>query len=93
MPFAGCNEVARRNRHTPKPGDGSEDVMQWYLKNRGSTDQSIDNDVARSCTSKQQYKDEADARAHALMNGMGNVLFSYECRYCQFWHLTRRPNR
>jgi len=26
------------------------------------------------------------------MNGMGDVLFSYECRYCGFWHLTRRPN-
>jgi hypothetical protein len=26
------------------------------------------------------------------MNGMGDVLFSYECRYCNFWHLTRRPN-
>jgi len=49
--------------------------MQWYLKDRGATDALIDSDIARSCTSKQQYADEADARAHALMNGMGDVLF------------------
>jgi len=65
--------------------------MAWYLKDRARTDAWIDVDVARSCTSKQQYASEADAHAHALMNGMGSVLFSYECRYCGFWHLTRRP--
>ena len=30
----------------------------------------------------------ADA-AVAAMNGM--KLFTYHCRYCDFWHLTRRP--
>jgi hypothetical protein len=83
--------MARRSRHVPKRGTADEDVMQWYLKDRGATDALIDSDIARSCTSKQQYADEADARAHALMNGMGDVLFSYPCRYCGFWHLTRRP--
>jgi hypothetical protein len=83
--------MSRRNRPKPK-GRGPDDLMEWYIKNRQPTDAWIDTDVARSCTSKQQYADEADARAHALMNGMGDVLFSYECRYCGFWHLTRRPN-
>lgn len=64
--------------------------MAWYVKNRQTADDWIDRDVSRSCTSKQQYTSEADAHAHALMNGMGDVLFSYECRYCGFWHLTRR---
>ncbi|BDE08005.1 hypothetical protein WPS_32810 [Vulcanimicrobium alpinum] len=84
--------MSRRSRHVPpKSGNAAEDLMQWYLKDRASADTWIDTDVARSCTSKQQYADEMDARAHALMNGMGDVLFSYECRYCGFWHLTRRP--
>jgi hypothetical protein len=83
--------MARRNRHAPKRTPTGDDPMQWYLKDRAATDAWIDADIARSCTSKQQYSDEADARAHALMNGMGRVLFSYECRYCGFWHLTRRP--
>ncbi len=85
--------MGRRNRHAPKrSSDASEDLMQWFLKDRAAADSWIDTDVERSCTSKQQYSSEADAHAHALMNGMGDVLFSYECRYCGFWHLTRRPN-
>lgn len=69
----------------------SDDLMKWYVANRREADAAIDRDVERSCSSKQQYASEADARAHALMNGMGDVLFTYECRYCGFWHLTRRP--
>lgn len=83
--------MPRRSRHAPKRGTSGDDLMQWYLKDRATTDAWIDTDVARSCTSKQQYAGQDDARAHALMNGMGDVLFSYECRYCGFWHLTRRP--
>jgi hypothetical protein len=83
--------MSRRSRHTPKRDGNGDDLMTWYLKDRAATDARIDADVARSCTSKQQYANEADAHAHALMNGMGSVLFSYECRYCGFWHLTRRP--
>ncbi len=82
-----------RRRSGPPRKDGEPDgLMEWFIKNRQQTDAEIDRDVARSCTSKQQYADEMDAKAHALMNGMGDVLFSYECRYCGFWHLTRRPN-
>jgi hypothetical protein len=66
----------------PDPKAGADALMEWYVKQR----------LERSCTAKQQYKDEEDAHVHALMNGMGDVLFSYECRYCGFWHLTRRPN-
>jgi hypothetical protein len=83
--------MPRRSRPPRKDGE-PDGLMEWYLKNRQLTDAEIDRDVARSCTSKQQYADEMDAKAHALMNGMGDVLFSYECRYCGFWHLTRRPN-
>ena len=80
--------MARRNRHTPKAGT-DESLMGWYVKDRMRPDPAVDADVHRSCERKQQYADEADARAHALMNGM--KLSSYECRYCGFWHLTRRP--
>ncbi|MGD0052055.1 MAG: hypothetical protein ABSD03_09625 [Vulcanimicrobiaceae bacterium] len=83
--------MGRRYRPQKPRGGGPDDPMAWYLKDRARTDAWIDADVARSCTSKQQYTSEADAHSHALMNGMGSVLFSYECRYCGFWHLTRRP--
>jgi len=76
----------------PDPKAGADALMDWYVKQRMEPDPRIDHDVERSCSSKQQYKDEEDAHVHALMNGMGDVLFSYECRYCGFWHLTRRPN-
>lgn len=82
--------MARRNQSRKKPGEG-ESLMEWFVKDRMQPDPRIDADVERSCTSKQQYSSDADAHAHALMNGMGDVLFSYECRYCGFWHLTRRP--
>lgn len=82
--------MPRRNR-PPKRG-GTEPLMQWYARERMQPDPRIDADVQRSCTSKQQYASADDAHAHALMNGMGDVLFEYECRYCTFWHLTRRPN-
>ncbi len=82
--------MARRNQPPKKSGE-SESLMQWFVKERMQPDPRVDADVERSCTSKQQYADEMDAHAHALMNGMGDVLFSYECRYCGFWHLTRRP--
>ncbi len=66
--------------------------MAFYLRNRATTDSAIDADIARSCTSKQQYAGEAQARAIATMQGMSGSLFTYHCRYCDFWHLTRRPN-
>jgi hypothetical protein len=66
-----------------------DEMMKRYLRDRASTDASIDRDIERSCTSKQPYKSEAEARAVMAMNGM--KLFVYHCRYCDFWHLTRRP--
>ena len=66
--------------------------MDFYIRNRSNVDASIDTDVARSCTSKQQYASEGQARAIATMQGMSGSLFTYHCRYCEFWHLTRRPN-
>ncbi len=49
-----------------------------------------DRDVARSCSSKDGYRTEEEARAHAAMNGMSGTLFTYRCTYCDWWHLTRR---
>jgi hypothetical protein len=75
-----------------KPGRGgpaADDMMAYYLRNRATTDASIDRDIARSCTSKQPYASEGEARAIMAMNGM--KLFTYHCRYCDCWHLTRRP--
>jgi hypothetical protein len=64
--------------------------MKWWLANRGSIDDATDRDVERSCTSKDGYRSEDEARAHAAMNGMSGVLHTYHCRYCDAWHLTRR---
>jgi hypothetical protein len=83
--------MPRRTGSRSKSG-GAESLMEWFVKDRMKPDPRVDADVERSCTSKAQYSSEADAHAHALMNGMGDVLFEYECRYCSFWHLTRRPN-
>jgi hypothetical protein len=49
-----------------------------------------DRDLARSCGTKDGYRSDAEARAHAAMNGMSGVLFTYRCSYCEQWHLTRR---
>ena len=68
------------------------DAMQWWLANRGSIDDATDRDVERSCERKDQYRSEGEARAHAAMNGMADVLHTYRCRYCDNWHLTRRPS-
>jgi hypothetical protein len=67
----------------------TESLMDFYVRTRTAADPSIERDVERSCTSKQPYASEAEARAVAAMNGM--KLFTYHCRYCDFWHLTRRP--
>jgi hypothetical protein len=69
--------------------DAADAMMQYYLRNRANVDASIDRDIERSCTSKQPYASEGEARAVAAMNGM--KLFTYHCRYCDCWHLTRRP--
>jgi hypothetical protein len=66
-----------------------ESLMDFFVRTRSAADLAIDADVARSCTSKQPYASEGEARAVAAMNGM--KLFTYHCRYCDFWHLTRRP--
>jgi len=63
--------------------------MDFYVRTRSTADPSIERDVERSCTSKQPYASEGEARAVAAMSGM--KLFTYHCRYCDFWHLTRRP--
>jgi hypothetical protein len=66
--------------------------MKWWLESRAGVDDAVDRDVERSCGSKDGYRSEDEARAHAAMNGMSGVLFTYRCRYCDQWHLTRRPN-
>jgi hypothetical protein len=66
--------------------------MKWWLANRAGIDDAVDKDVERSCARKDGYRSEQEARAHAAMNGLADVLYTYHCRYCDFWHLTRRPN-
>jgi hypothetical protein len=82
---------SRSSRRRPGPGSSDEDFQLWLARNRAEQDAAIDRDVARSCTSKDAYESEEHARAVAAMNGMADVLFTYECRYCRNWHLTRRP--
>jgi hypothetical protein len=68
------------------------DPLKWWLKIREGVDDATDRDLERSCTSKDGYRSEDEARAHAAMNGMSGVLYTYHCRYCDMWHLTRRPS-
>jgi hypothetical protein len=81
----------RNDRKGPSSSSGQADesLMDFFNRTRASTDAEIDRDIARSCTSKQPYASEAEARAVMAMNGM--KLFTYHCRYCDCWHLTRRP--
>jgi hypothetical protein len=65
-------------------------MMDWWLRNRGDIDDYVDRDVSRSCTSKAAYESEAAARAQIAMQGLSGKLFTYRCRYCESWHLTRR---
>ncbi len=67
------------------------DPLKWWLASRQGVDDATDRDLERSCTSKDGYRSEDEARAHAAMNGMSGVLYTYHCRYCDMWHLTRRP--
>ncbi len=67
------------------------DPLKWWLGSREGIDEAIDRDLERSCSRKDGYRTEAEARAHAAMNGMSDVLYTYHCRYCEQWHLTRRP--
>jgi hypothetical protein len=64
--------------------------MKWWLRSRDGIDDVVDKDIERSCSRKDSYKSEADARAHAAMNGMSGKLFAYRCHYCDLWHLTKR---
>jgi hypothetical protein len=73
-----------------KESAGDFSVMKWWLRSRDGVDAAQDRDVARSCSSKDGYRTEEEARAHAAMNGMSGVLFTYRCTYCDAWHLTRR---
>ena len=65
-------------------------MMDWWLRNRGDVDDFVDRDVGRSCSSKTPYRSEDDARAHIAMNGMQGRLYTYQCHYCDMWHLTKR---
>ena len=67
------------------------DVMKWWLRSREGIDDAVDRDLERSCSRKDGYRTQEEARAHAAMNGLAGKLFAYQCRYCEFWHLTRRP--
>jgi hypothetical protein len=67
-------------------------MMDWWLRNRGDLDDYVDQDVARSCTSKAAYDSESAARAYIAMRGLSGKLFTYQCRYCRSWHLTRRDS-
>ena len=75
------------------PSSGSKgefDPLKWWLRSRDGIDEVQDRDIARSCTTKDGYRTETEARAHAAMNQMSSVLFTYHCTYCDQWHLTRR---
>ncbi|MBV9971887.1 MAG: hypothetical protein JO135_00975 [Candidatus Eremiobacteraeota bacterium] len=65
-------------------------MMDWWLRNRGDLDDYVDRDVERSCHSKDAYESQDAARAVAAMKGMGDVLHTYHCVYCDQWHLTRQ---
>ncbi len=65
--------------------------MAAWVRGRMQGDPATDADIERSCASKQPYKTPEEARAVAAMNGMSGLLFTYQCRYCEWWHLTRRP--
>ena len=65
-------------------------MMDWWLRNRGDIDDYVDRDIERSCGSKAAYETQAAARAQAAMQGLSGKLFTYQCRYCASWHLTRR---
>ena len=71
-------------------GSDGFDPLKWWLRSRDGIDEAQDRDRARSCASKDGYRTEAEARAHAAMNGMSGALFTYHCTYCDEWHLTRR---
>jgi hypothetical protein len=73
----------------PRGPDGF-DPLKWWLRSRDGIDEVVDKDIARSCSTKDGYRSEAEARAHIAMNGMGGKLFTYHCHYCDEWHLTRR---
>lgn len=66
------------------------DPFKWWLRSREGIDEATDRDIERSCTRKDGYRSEGEARAHAAMRGMSGMLHTYECRYCGFWHLTHR---
>jgi hypothetical protein len=68
------------------------DPLKWWLANREGVDEATDRDLERSCTRKDAYRSQDEARAHAAMNGMADVLYTYHCVYCDSWHLTRRPS-
>ena len=86
--------MARRSRKPQKreAAAAPEDLMQFYLRNREHFEKRTDADLERSCASKDAYPSEAHARSVAVMNGMADVLYTYECFYCKQWHLTRRPS-
>jgi hypothetical protein len=71
-------------------GGDDFDAMKWWLRSRDGIDEIQDRDVARSCSTKDGYRTDAEARAHIAMNGMVGALFTYRCAYCDAWHLTRR---
>jgi len=73
----------------PRGPDGF-DPLKWWLRSRDGIDEAVDKDIARSCSTKDGYRSEAEARAHIAMNAMGGKLFTYHCHYCDEWHLTRR---
>jgi hypothetical protein len=74
----------------PEKSPSDFDPMKWWLRSRDGIDEAQDKDIARSCTSKDGYRTESEARAHAAMNGMSGALHTYRCTYCDDWHLTRR---
>jgi hypothetical protein len=76
----------------PSDRSGDFDVMKWWLRSRDALDDVVDKDVAQSCSRKDGYRSEAEARAHVAMKGLQGKLFTYHCRYCDFWHLTKRQS-
>ncbi len=65
----------------------SRALVQAYLRSGEYKPRSPEEyDWVKACGVKDWFRSEEHARRNATRHGLG----AYECKYCPWWHLTRR---
>ena len=96
--YAPCKEAVRRAVHNYECG--SKRMCDYHLENaemrfKKHTEGFRGAEVYWACKRKSRYRNQIDAQkaARKMTLRHGVQMYSYYCKFCQGWHLTKKERK